>query len=204
MVDVEFHWDAASPYTYLAHTQVPELEKLGARVRYRPMLLGGVFKSVGTSMPAAVPAKGAYLNQDLKRWREHLGVPFLLPVEQVAFPMNSLLAMRIAANLSDDVAARRFGNSVMTALWAQGRDISDRQVLSQLLEETGVDPEPAMTRATSDGGKARLRELTDAAVARGVFGAPTFFVGTEMFFGNDRMHFIREAIRALQGRGSGA
>jgi len=183
-MSIEFFFDIGSPYTYLSATQIAALEqRTGQAVRWRTFLLGGVFKSVGNLMPAQVQGKAEYMLRDLHRWADRYGVPFSY---SPFFPINSLLPMRALTALSDaerPEAALR----VFRAYWAEGRNPSIPEVLTELV---GAE---AVARAESPEIKAALRANTDEAVARGVFGAPIFFVGDEMFFGNDRMDFVEEA-----------
>lgn len=183
---IEFFFDIASPYSYLASTQVDALAaRVGVPVRWRPFLLGGVFRAVGNQPPVALAARQPYLLKDLTRWAAHYGVPFDFPS---FFPVNSLVPMRALAGLPE-AAVPAAAAALFEAHWALGRDPSDAAVLSELI---GAE---AVARASDGTVKAALRETTDEAVQRGAFGAPTFFVGDEMFFGNDRLHFVEAAAR---------
>lgn len=181
---IEFFFDFASPYTYLAATQIEAVaQRAGAELIWRPFLLGGVFKSVGNAPPAVLAPRGAYMLQDLGRWARFYGVPLRFPS---TFPVNSLLAMRALQGMSRaerPAAAHR----VFHAHWVEDRDISDPAVLTPLLGEA------ALARANDPEVKDRLRRTTEEAVTRGAFGAPTFFVGETMFFGNDRLQFVEQA-----------
>lgn len=188
---VEVFWDVASPYTYLAHTQLSGLAaRTGAELWYRPMLLGGVFKAIGHSMPAAVPGKGTYMSRDLARWRDRYGVPFRLPVSELPFPINSVLPMRVATVFDREGRGLEGADALMRAHWAEGRDVSEASELEAVVRSLGLEPGPVLEAAQSPEIKAQLRAATDEAVSRGVFGAPTFFAGPEMFWGNDRLDFL--------------
>jgi 2-hydroxychromene-2-carboxylate isomerase len=198
MPRLEFFFDYGSPYSYLANSRLPALaERTGAEVRYRPMLLGGVFKATGNSSPAVEPceAKRAYGGLELRRWVAHLGVPFS---GNPHFPINTLLLMRTA------VAARRAGvfepfhRAVYPAFWADAENLGEPEVVARVVEKAGLDARALLEAAGDPEVKAELRATTEEAVARGVFGAPTFFVEDEMFFGNDRLDFVE---RALAERG---
>ena len=186
MASLEFYYDLASPYTYLAATRVEQLgAQAGVAVVWRPFLLGAVFKATGNAPPALVRARGMYMLRDLGRWAVRMDEPFRFPS---AFPINSLLAMRCLTAASD---AERPALSLrlMRAYWADDQDLSDRGVLQGL-----VGAERIAAAETPDN-KLKLRACTDEAVRRGAFGSPTFFVGSEMFFGNDRMDFVLDAAR---------
>lgn len=196
-MELEVFWDVTSPYTYLAHTQLRALaERTGAALRYRPMLLGGVFKATGNAMPAATPGKGPYMMRDLARWRDRYGVPFRMPVEEVPFPLVGVLPMRVATVFDVDGRGVEGADALMRGYWAQGRDLSERAQLAATIAEVDDDADGVLARAESPEIKARLREVTDEAVRRGVFGAPTFFVGSDMFWGNDRLGFVEDRLRS--------
>lgn len=181
---VEFFFDVASPYSYLAALQVGRLEKL-APVEWRPFLIGGVFKLSGNTMPAANPAKGQYMLKDLQRLFDYLGEPHQFPAN---FPTNSLAAMRaLTAAASQDVPALSL--KLFKAYWADDRNIADPDVLKELLGED------LMARTTDDAIKEKLKATTEEAATRGAFGAPTFFIGNEMYFGEDRLFLIEHALK---------
>lgn len=186
---IEFFFDVASPYTYMATTQIEAVaERAGAELIWRPFLLGGVFKAVGNLPPAVLAPRGAYMLEDLGRWARFYKVPFRFPSN---FPINSLLPMRVFQGLS---RAERpaVAHRVFRAHWVDGQDISDPAVLAPLVGEA------AMAAASDPEVKERLRRGTEEAVARGAFGAPTFFVGEQMFFGNDRLQFVEQAASEAQ------
>lgn len=181
---VEFFWDPASPYTYLAATQLEGLtRRTGAVLRWRPFLLGKAFEATGNRAPATIPAKGKYLSRDVRLWARYYNVPLFFPR---VFPVNSLGALRIACALPDAELAR-WGLAVMTAYWTRDADISQPEVLREIAQTAGFDADVLLAAAQTPEVKDRLRANTEEAVARGVFGAPTFFVGDQMFWGNDRL-----------------
>lgn len=191
--EVEFFFDYGSPASYLAWTQLPGLAKrTGATVRHRPMLLGGVFKATGNSAPGNVPAKGAWMQQDLRRFAARYGVPF---ARNPHFPVNTLGLMRGAAAAQEDGLLDAYSAAVFPAMWVEGRNMGEPAVLAEVLAAAGIDAARLLARAAEDEVKQALKRTTDEAVGRGVFGAPTFFVGSEMFFGQDRLDFVEEALR---------
>lgn len=193
---VELFWDVASPYTYLAHTQMAGLEaRTGAEVRYRPFLLGGVFKSTENLMPGANPYKAAYLVKDLARWRDHYRVPMKMPVQEVIFPVNSLLPMRLATAADLAGQGRALARAFFHAYWVEGRNVGEEAEAKVVAAEAGLDVDALFAAAQSGTVKDRLRANTEEAVARGAFGAPAIFVGDQLYFGNDRLMFVEAALQ---------
>ena len=191
---VEFFFDVGSPTTYLAWTQLPKLcADAGAELVYRPMLLGGVFQATGNASPANVPAKGHYMNDDMARFARRYGVPLAM---NPFFPINTLTLMRGAAGAQLRAPARfdAYLRAVFHAMWVDPQNLNDPASAAKALADAGFDPAEVMGWADDVGVKAALRATTEEAIGRGVFGAPTMFVGTEMFFGQDRLDFVREAL----------
>jgi 2-hydroxychromene-2-carboxylate isomerase len=186
MAAVEFLFDYASPYSFLASSSLAT--KLpGAEIEYRPVYLRG-FEAFATGIPFS-PAKLAYLIVDLRRCAAELGLELRVPT---AFPINGLYALRgaIAAQRAGRFAA--YHEAMFQAAWQRGRDISQKQSVAALATELGL---PEVAGALDDPTiKDELRAATEAATKRGVFGVPTFFVGAEMFWGHDRMHQVARAL----------
>lgn len=192
---VEFFFDVGSPTTYLAWTQLPALcAKAGATLVYRPTLLGGVFQATGNASPANVAAKGRYMNDDMARFAERYGVPLVVNPH---FPINTLTLMRGAAGVQLRMPARLddYLRGVFKAMWVDGLNMNDPAVAGRALHAAGFDPAEIIALTNDAEVKAALRATTEEAVARGVFGAPTMFVGDTMFFGQDRLDFVREALQ---------
>ena len=195
MKQVEYFFDFGSPTSYLAWTQLPKIAAdTGATIAWRPMLLGGVFKATGNASPVTIPAKGRWMHADIARWAEHYGVPFRFNPH---FPINTLTLMRGATGLQmrqpDDFM--RYLDVVHRAMWESGSDLGDPAVLASTLGDAGFDAAEFMALVADPEVKARLVATTEEAVARGAFGAPTFFVGDAMFFGQDRLDFVRRRTR---------
>jgi len=193
---VEYFFDVGSPTAYLAWTQLPKIAaETGAAIAWRPMLLGGVFKATGNASPVTVPAKGRWMNEDIARWARRYGVPFAF---NPYFPINTLTLMRGATGLQmrrpDELA--RYLDVIERAMWEAPKNLGDPAVLAATLAEAGFDADGFLALVGDPEVKARLVATTEEAVARGVFGAPTFFVGDAMFFGQDRLEFVREALLA--------
>lgn len=191
---VEFYFDFISPAAYLAWTQLPHVcADTGATLVYKPMLLGGVFQATGNSAPITVPLKGSYLFVDLSRFAQRYAVPFELNPH---FPFNTVVLMRMAVALVEREDARfaAFCDAIFKAIWADAKALGDPEVLAAVLTQAGLDPEELLALASEPDVKNALKAATEAAVARGVFGAPTMFVGEQMFWGQDRLDFVREAL----------
>jgi 2-hydroxychromene-2-carboxylate isomerase len=191
---VEFFFDVGSPAAYLAWTQLPPIcAAAGATIDYRPMLLGGVFQATGNQSPAAIPAKGRYMNDDLARFAGRYGVPFK---HNPFFPINTLTLMRIVTvlQLRDEAPMLACTDAVYRAMWVEGKNMNDAAVVAQVLQAAGFDPAELLAQAGSPQVKERLKTVTQDAVTRGVFGAPTFFVGSHMYWGQDRLDFVKQAL----------
>jgi len=192
MKTVEFWFDVGSPAAYLAWTQLPAL---AAQIALRPMLLGGVFQATGNRSPMEVPAKGRYMTGDLERFGQRYAVPFS---HNPFFPINTLTLMRGAIGLQMHDKARLvpYVDAVFRAIWVDGRNLNDPACVAEVLQAAGFDPEGLLALTQDPEVKARLKAVTEEAVARGVFGAPTFFVGGQMYWGQDRLEFVKEALQS--------
>ena len=191
---VDFFFDVGSPSSYLAWTQLPALcASHGAELVYRPMLLGGVYQATGNASPATIPVKGRYTQMDYERHARRYGVPFQ---GNPHFPVITLFLMRAVTGiqLRRPEQLQQLLGCVFKALWIDALNLNDAQLTARILAEGGFDP-AEIERLTQDAEiKAALKATTQEAVGRGVFGAPTLFVGDQMFFGQDRMDFVREAL----------
>jgi len=191
---VEFFFDFVSPAAYLAWTQLPALEKrTGAKVVRRPFFLGGVFQSSGNRPPLTVPAKGKWIMGDFLLFARRYKVPMVFSPH---FPVNSLPAMRAASGLMGRPEFTAFCDAMFSAVWAEGKNIGDASVRAEFAQKVGLAADEIEALANAPENKERLRASSDEAVTRGAFGAPTFFVGEEMFFGQDRIDFVEEALMA--------
>ncbi len=183
---VEFYYDYVSIYSYLADSQLPELT--GAKIVHRPMFLGAVMEATGNRPPGAVEPKRKYMMADIERWAKRYSLPFRMnPV----FPQNTLKALRLALVAQRHDAFDPVHRALFTAMWRQEKNLGDEAMLAEIAENATIPLEEIEDPSI----KEELKANTNEAVERGAFGAPTFFVGDQMFFGNDRFDFIREAIR---------
>jgi len=190
---LEFYFDYGSPYSYLADTQVEAIaQRTGATLVRKPMLLGGVYKSTGNHAPAELPAKSTWSAFDMPLWARHYGVPFQ---RNPFFPVNTLALMRGAAAAQLDGAFEAYHPAMFKAMWVEGRNLNDMKEVAAVLTSAGLDAATFGNRIQAQDVKDRLKATTDEAVGRGVFGAPTCFVGDKMFFGNDRLPFVELALK---------
>lgn len=191
---LEFLFDVGSPASYIAYKRLPDVAaRTGAIVEYRPFLLGGVFKATGNHSPAEIPAKGRWSSIDLAKFAKRHGVPF---ERNPFFPINTLHLMRGAAGLQDDPRFMAYLDAVFDAMWRDPKNLGDPVEMAPVLARAGIGGDEFMALIADEATKARLKATTEDAVARGAFGAPTFFVGDEMFFGQDRLDWVEEALAA--------
>lgn len=191
---VEFFFDVGSPASYLAWTQLPKIcADAGAQLVYRPMLLGGVFQATGNASPTVVPAKGRWANKDYLAHAALYGVPLTINPH---FPVITLYLMRVATGvqLRHPAKLQDFLRTAFGALWIDALNLNDPQLTARTLEAGGFPPALVDALANDPEVKAALKATTQEAVERGVFGAPTTFVDGELFFGQDRLSFIRAAL----------
>jgi 2-hydroxychromene-2-carboxylate isomerase len=194
MKSFEFWFDFGSPAAYLAFTQIPRIEaETGAKAIYRPMLLGGVFQATGNQSPAAIPAKGKYIFDDFNRFAKRYDVPFS---NNPHFPINTLLLMRGAAGLQQQQPEQflAYCTAMFQAIWVNPLNMNDAATVGGALLKAGFDPQKLMALANDQVTKDVLKTSTTEAVSRGVFGAPTFFVAGQMYWGQDRLDFVKEAL----------
>jgi 2-hydroxychromene-2-carboxylate isomerase len=185
---VEFWYEFASTYSYPAAMRVARMaDAAGVAVRWRPFLLGPIFGAQGwnDSPFNLYPVKGVYMWRDLQRICAREGIALKLP--PFRFPQNGLKAARIALAGEEEGWIAEFSRAVYVANFGEERDITDDDLLRSLLTRVGVDADKAMTAANTPENKAALKAQTDEAIARGLFGAPSFTVGDELFWGNDRL-----------------
>jgi 2-hydroxychromene-2-carboxylate isomerase len=191
---IEFYFDFGSPTAYLAHKRLQQLKaEYGCTIDYKPVLLGGLFKASGNMSPVTVPAKGKYMmTQDLPRFAALYQVPLTVNPH---FPINTLNLMRGAvATLGQDYFDN-YVEVVYDAIWVNGDNMGSLEVVANVLSDAGLNAQKIIAATQDPDIKAALISNTDAAVARGCFGAPTMFIGNDMFFGQDRLQFIEMALQ---------
>ena len=194
MLQIEFFYDFSSPYSYLASTQMEAFAKrVAVPVVWRPFALGFVFKESGNAMTASVPAKGQYMLKDLARWAAYYQVPFQWPS---LFPLKSTPALRAALAAEEHGKLIALSRSFFHTYWVENQDPTQPEKIKELAGKLGLPGETILARAEDPAIKEKLRANTAEAVQRGAFGAPTFFVGEEMFWGNDRIEMLERFMKA--------
>ena len=197
MAKVEFHFDFGSPNAYLAHLIVPTIERrTGAKFEYVPILLGGVFKLTNNRSPAeklaGIKNRMEYEQLEVRRFIRRHGVtqftwnPF--------FPVNTLVIMRGAVAAQLEGVFDRYVDAAFKAMWEEPKKMDDPEIAVAALQRAGLDGARLIARTQEPEVKERLLKNTEASVARGTFGSPTFFVGDEIFFGKDRLRDVEEEI----------
>jgi len=188
--EITFFHDFSSPFSYLASTQIDRIAAMaGATVKWRPILLGALFKEVGT---ANVPlftmseAKQRYVGLDLSRWAKWWDVPFTFPE---SFPIRTVTALRVAIQAPEATAP------LYRAVWAGGLDIGDLSVLSTVLNQAGLDAAALIEGTQNPDIKQVLKDNTSAAIEAGACGVPTFTLGDELWWGQDRLDLVEAALR---------
>jgi 2-hydroxychromene-2-carboxylate isomerase len=191
---VEFYYDFSSPYSYLASTKIEGIcAKYRAELDWRPFLIGGVYKETGNRAPLEVPAKKAYMIQDVKNWANHYGIELNFPD---LFPVNSVKSMRGALVAKEQGRIGDYTHTLFKFYWVRNDDISQDDILRLALNDLDMDHELFIKRINEQEIKDELRTETAEAVRRGAFGAPTIFVGDKMFWGNDRLLFVESYLKS--------
>ena len=194
MKSVEFYFDLGSPYSYLAYYRLLQMaEQQEIQIVYKPILLGGVFKATGNRSPIEIPVKGVYSILDMQRWAEYYQIPMQMNPH---FPMNTLTLMRILTGVQL-LSLEKFEQVLkllFDAMFGTPQNLNEPTVLAEVLEPSGFSVEDIMSMVQSDVVKQKLITETEQAILRGIFGAPTFFVGDEMYWGQDRLHFVEQAL----------
>jgi len=189
---IEFFFDFVSPTAYIAHQVLPKIaDKAGATLEYRPMFLGGVMKATGNAPPAMVPAKGAWMTQDLDRWCKKYGVSYKFNPH---FPVNTLPVMRGACALQDSDVFPAYLDAMFNAVWQDEKNMAEPAEIAGLVSGLGLNAEQFAGLCQKPEWKQKLKANTDEAVERGAFGAPAIFIGDDLYFGQDRLFMVAEAV----------
>jgi len=194
MKSVEFYFDLGSPYSYLAYYRLLQIaEQQEIQIVYKPILLGGVFKATGNRSPIEISVKGVYSILDMQRWAEYYQIPMQMNPH---FPMNTLTLMRIltGVQLLHLEKFEQVLKLLFDAMFGTPQNLNEPTVLAEVLKPSGFSVEDIMSMVQSDVVKQKLITETEQAIQRGIFGAPTFFVGDEMYWGQDRLHFVEQTL----------
>ena len=203
---IEFFFDCSSPWTYIAFRNIqPIAAELKVPIIWRPVLVGGIFNTANTGVYAAREnldsAKNRYMIKDVQDNARAADLSIVFPPQ--VFPVNSVKAMRACLWVAQDAQAQshylQFVESLFAAYFTHDQDISQDAVLASLCTASGIDANALMAGIVTAEIKGQLKANVDEAIARGAFGAPTFFVGDDMYFGNDRLPLVRAAVLALRG-----
>ena len=188
---IEFFFDIGSSYSYLASTQMEGLsQRTGVPVRWRPFLLGAVFKATGNDMPAKLPAKAKWMLHDMTLWAHHYDIAFRMPSRFPLLTLRTQRALAAAERLTGSAAIPPFAAALFRAYWTEDQDITTDAVISAAARSAGLDAEAIIAAIDAQETKDQLRATTDEAVKRGAFGAPALFVGDALFWGNDRLPLL--------------
>ena len=183
---VEFFFDYVSSYSYLADYRLSSFRNI--EIIYRPMLLGAVMQATNNKPPGTIPSKGNYIAKDLELWSQHYGIPFRM---NSIFPQNTLKALRLAIVCQQDNCFQVIHQALFEAMFVHNLDISDVDILKNLINQQQLNSDQLIEKLSENTIKDELKRNTNEAISRGAFGAPTFFINDEMFFGNDRSDFIK-------------
>ncbi len=184
----EFYFDFSSPYTFLAHKQIRKIEKDNSiKIKYMPILLGGLLKSAGIIANADIPIKAKYMIKDCKMWAEKYDVAFKF---NNYFPIKTLNLMRCVLVAEKKNFEQNFINEIFDAIWQDGLNLNDNSIVEKLLKNLDINPKTFLMDAVDSSIKEDLKKRTDLAFKKGIFGAPSFIVNNKVFWGQDRLDFV--------------
>ncbi len=191
---VEFWFDYGSPTAYLAHWELKNVaRRTGAAIDLRPMLLGAVFQATGNHSPVEIAAKGKWMGFDMKNFAQRYGIPFVM---NPYFIINTLPLMRGALVAERRGELERYSDAMFNAVWRDGLDMGDADVIGTTLADNGFEAADYFAGVQEQEIKDELKSRVDQALAKGIFGAPTFFVGVKMWFGQDRLDWVEAELGA--------
>jgi 2-hydroxychromene-2-carboxylate isomerase len=184
----EFYFDFASPYSFLAHKKIREIEKVNSiKIKYMPIFLGGIFKLAGNKANIDIPTKGKYMIKDCKLWAEKYNITFKF---NNYFPIDTLSLMRCAIVAQNKGFEQNFINKVFDAIWKDGLNLNDNVIVEKLLKNLEINPKTFLIESIDIKIKETLKKETDNAFEKGIFGAPSFIVNNKIFWGQDRLEFV--------------
>ena len=184
----DFYFDFGSPYSFLAHKEIRKIEKEhSVKVKYMPILLGGLLKSAGIKPNVDIPIKGKYMIKDCKLWAEKYNIEFKF---NNYFPITTINLMRCVLVAEKKSFAKNFIDKVFDAIWKDGLNLNDNIIIEKLLKNLDINPKNFLMEAIETKIKDELKERTDKAFEKGIFGAPSFIINNKIFWGQDRLEFV--------------
>lgn len=184
----EFYFDFGSPYSFLAHKQIMKIENENSiKIKYMPILLGGLFKLTGNKPNADIPIKGKYMIKDCKLWAEKYKITFKF---NNYFPINTLNLMRCVLVAEKKNFSRIFISKVFDAIWKDGLNLNDNIIIEKILKNLDINPKNFLMESVELKIKDELKLRTNNAYKKGIFGAPTFLINNKIFWGQDRLEFV--------------
>ena len=184
----EFYFDFGSPYTFLAHKEIRKIEKENSiKIKYMPILLGDLLKSVGVKPNADIPIKAKYMIKDCKLWADKKNIVFKF---NNYFPIVTLNLLRCVLVAEKKGFAQNFINKVFDAIWEDGLNLNDNIIVEKLLKNIGINPKTFLMESVDNKIKDELKKRTDEAYKKGIFGSPSFIVNNKIFWGQDRLEFV--------------
>ena len=190
--NVTFCFDFGSPYSYLAYNNLNSIREAGGEVTIMPVLLGGIFKATGNQAPATVQKKGEYMFKDINRWSKKLDIPFKM---NPYFPILTVPHMRGAVLAQRENILEKYMQVMFEAIWVKAMNLNDQEILTNIAEKSGIDPNQFAEEISSDEIKNKLRENTEFAISKGAFGVPTYYLDDEMFWGIDSVKFLLDGLK---------
>ena len=190
--NVTFCFDFGSPYSYLAYNNLNSIREAGGEVTIMPVLLGGIFKATGNQPPATVQKKGEYMFKDINRWSKKLDIPFKM---NPYFPILTVPHMRGAVLAQRENILEKYMQVMFEAIWVKAMNLNDQEILTNIAEKSGIDPNQFAEEISSDEIKNKLKENTEFAISKGSFGVPTYYLDDEMFWGIDSVKFLLDDLK---------
>ena len=190
---IEFYFDFSSPYAYLGFKEIKNLEKKHQlKIKYMPIFLGGLHKSAGVTPAAFISLKAKYMIRDTKLVSEKKNIRFTF---NTYFPIKTVDFMRGVIIAEEDNFEKVFVEKIFNAIWKDGLNMNDETVINKVLKNMELNPKTFFLRAKDNKIKERLKKLTNDALKKGIFGAPTFFINKKMFWGQDRLTYAIDEIK---------
>ncbi len=189
---IEFYFDFVSPYSYLAFQEIKKIEKKELiKIKYMPILLGGLHNLHGIKAPAFIPSKAKFMIRDCKLIAEKNKITFKF---NSYFPIKTLNLMRGVLVSQEDDFVKFFIDTIFNAIWKDGLNLNDANIIDKILKNMNINPKTFILRSTSQNIKSLLKKKTSEAHEKGIFGAPTFLVNNKIFWGQDRLNFALEEV----------